>query len=326
MAFKATAGRAPSETLRRGNLPAGDRSSEIACVEFDRHKYGGHLLVDACALNALPEFITSTRPHRLRFHEIVFLSGGSGFVDIDGTSTEVRCGRLLFTAPGQVRRWRLDTRLEGFAVFFEADFLHEFFEDARFLERLQFFSPGSVHTFLDVDRPAFEYLSAICRAMCAELGTLRDDTAHMLRAHLYRLLIEVQRLRSSGTVDAAGPHVALHKRFAALVDEHFRTVQQVARYADLLHVGPGHLNYAVRCATGATASDTIHQRIFLEARRLLLHTDQTVAAIATILGFSEASYFNRFFKRYAGMAPGEFRTRYENPVFSAKSALMAPRR
>ena len=56
----------------------------------------------------------------------------------------------------------------------------------------------------------------------------------------------------------------------------------------------------------------------------LARTPFTVAAIASDLGFQEASYFNRFFKRMAGATPREFRLR-ESPAFSAKSDLIGPR-
>ncbi|HTN39338.1 MAG TPA: helix-turn-helix domain-containing protein, partial [Arachidicoccus sp.] len=51
----------------------------------------------------------------------------------------------------------------------------------------------------------------------------------------------------------------------------------------------------------------IHERLVLEARRLLFHTDNTLKEIAFDLGFAEASYFNRFFKRETGITPAAYR-------------------
>jgi len=45
----------------------------------------------------------------------------------------------------------------------------------------------------------------------------------------------------------------------------------------------------------------------LEAKRLLVHTEYTVAEIAAILSFSDPSVFGRWFKAQAGMSPGQFR-------------------
>lgn len=60
-------------------------------------------------------------------------------------------------------------------------------------------------------------------------------------------------------------------------------------------------------ATGRTAKEIIDARVMLEAKRLLIHTDRPVAAIAADLGFSEPTNFVKYFTIRAGMAPGAFR-------------------
>ncbi len=289
-------------------------------VEFNRDKYGWRLLLDAAPFHALADFITTNRPHRLRFYEILLLTGGEGFVDLDGVSAEVRPCRLCFTAPGEIRRWRLRRAPQGYAVLFDGDFLREFFSDARFLEDLLFFGHGNC-AFLDIDAEEFARMITLVETMHRELGAPRDGSDHILRALLYQLLVEVGRHRPPPVNGRHATPGALPARFHALVNVHFRKLRQVAQYAKALGVSANHLNQAVRSATGTTASAAIHERLFLESRRLLLHTSQSVAAIALDLGFRESSYFNRFFKRMAGTTPRVFRLQGKSPAFSAKSDL-----
>jgi AraC-like DNA-binding protein len=300
------------------------RTPEIATVEFDRNKYGRPSLVDAAPFHALSNFILTERPHRLRFHELVFISSGCGSLDVDGASTELRPGRICLMAPGAVRRWRLNAAPQGRVVLFTRDFIGEFFSDARFLDDFLAFEARDCR-FIDVEREGFARLIEIVDAMRRELDQLRDDSAHMLRALLYQLLVEIARRRHAATSRPRGPGGALHSRFAALVDGHFRCLRQVSEYAGLLGVNANHLNQVVRNATGCTASRVIHERLFLESRRLLLHTDRTVAAIASELGFADPSYFNRYFRRMAGVAPRAFRMRGKSTAFPTKTDLMAVR-
>ncbi len=60
--------------------------------------------------------------------------------------------------------------------------------------------------------------------------------------------------------------------------------------------------------TDTNASDLIHDRIILEIKRLLIHTDLTNKEIAYRLNFEDTSYFNRFFRKREGMTPSTFRT------------------
>ena len=301
---------------------AAHRGARVEQIDFDRRKYGPELLADACAIRDIPGFITAPRSHRLMFHEIAFITRGRGRLDIDDASLDVAPRRVLVTGPGEVRRWRLDEPgLEGLLVFFESEFIDAFFGDTRFLDSLPLLAaPPEARGVAAPDR-AFDAVMDIAGQMCGELETPRADTHHALRADTYRLLIALQRLAVGRVGDerreSHGKRLGAHRlarRFADLVDRHHAAQHEVAAYAERLDVSPRHLNACVREATGMTASDTIHQRQFLEARRLLAHTALGVGAIAERLGFADASYFIRFFKRHAGQTPLAWRAGRESAI------------
>jgi AraC-like DNA-binding protein len=155
------------------------------------------------------------------------------------------------------------------------------------------------------------------------------DSEHALRADTYRLLVALQRLAAPKPPSTAtcAPRVHdLRRRFDDAVEQHLARHHRVGDYASMLGVSARYLNTCVRTSSGATASETIHRRQFLEARRLLRHTSWSVAAIAERLGFSEASWFIRFFKRHAGMTPGAFRERHESDISVPAGDLPVPGR
>jgi AraC-like DNA-binding protein len=283
-------------------------------IRFDRRKYGDELLVDACAISDLPGFITGpARPHRLAFYEVALVTSGEGRLDLDGVALPVARGRALLTEPGETRRWRLapelPERLDGLLVFFEAEFFNAFFGDTRFVENLPLVAAAPQQRSLAAPPRAFDELVDLAGGMRDELRCVRDDTSHALRAQAYRLLVSLQRLDGDFAACPADASRALARRFAALVDERVALAEGVGAYAERLHVTPRHLNQCVQAVLGRSASEAIHARRMLEARRLLLHTGLGVGAIAERLNFSDASYFVRFFKRHAGTTPLAFRRR-----------------
>ncbi len=58
---------------------------------------------------------------------------------------------------------------------------------------------------------------------------------------------------------------------------------------------------------GQAAKAMLSERIALEAKRQLVHTQLSVQDIAFTLGFDEATNFVKFFKREAGITPALFR-------------------
>ncbi|WP_024562326.1 helix-turn-helix domain-containing protein, partial [Franconibacter helveticus] len=67
---------------------------------------------------------------------------------------------------------------------------------------------------------------------------------------------------------------------------------------------------------GASALALMHQRLILEARRMLLYSTMTISQISEHLGFSDATYFSRFFRRQVGVAPKTFRSAAASASFS----------
>jgi len=99
----------------------------------------------------------------------------------------------------------------------------------------------------------------------------------------------------------------LLKNFQAKINECFRELREVGDYASRLHISAGHLSEVVKMQSGKPAIKHIHERLVLEARRLLFHTNNSLKEIAFDLGFSDSSYFNRFFKRETGVTPAGYR-------------------
>jgi AraC family transcriptional activator of pobA len=131
----------------------------------------------------------------------------------------------------------------------------------------------------------------------------------MVSAYLSVLLTYLSRLYTEQYKAAheLSADQQLLKNFQAKIEECFLERHEVGDYASLLHISAGHLSEVVKLQSGKPAIKHIHDRLVLEARRLLFHTRQASKEIAYDLGFTDASYFNRFFKRETGITPAEYR-------------------
>lgn len=84
--------------------------------------------------------------------------------------------------------------------------------------------------------------------------------------------------------------------------------RMVSGYAESLGVTPNHLNRAVKAETGRSAGAWIDNARLALARTLLCDRSVPMAEISDRLGFSEPSYFSRFFHKMTGLTPSAFRS------------------
>lgn len=292
--------------MMRGQRRAGRRPGTVA---FSRRKYGPEMLIDAAMLSAMPAFRASAEPHRLDFYDILLVTKGQGWFDLDDERNLVAPGQLFYTRPGQVRRW--DARaVDGACIFFASEFIRDAFADARFLDQFAFLDPGRRTGAIELTAPERTQFMRRFRRMGEELRGLRADATELLRARLYELLVLINRwYLARHPDDAARSRNGTIDRFRSLIERDFRRLHRVRDYAQKLDLSPGHLNMLCRTHFGRSASAEIHQRLLLEARRLLRYTDKPAFAIAQELGFADPAYFGRFFRRESGVTPRRYRLR-----------------
>jgi len=101
--------------------------------------------------------------------------------------------------------------------------------------------------------------------------------------------------------------IEILRTFNYLVEIHFRKLHTVSEYAELLNRSPKTLSNLFSQLKVKTPLQIIHDRILLEAYRLLTYTEKPVKEIAYELGYEDLQSFSRFFKVRAKSSPKKFR-------------------
>jgi AraC-like DNA-binding protein len=99
------------------------------------------------------------------------------------------------------------------------------------------------------------------------------------------------------------------QRLLAQVDQHFAERFTVGQAARLVGMSKAQFTRQFKQASGTTFVAYVTHIRLSQAARLLKSPDLTIAEVASRVGFSDQSYFDRCFKRAFGQTPREFRGR-----------------
>ncbi|HTJ13259.1 MAG TPA: AraC family transcriptional regulator [Dinghuibacter sp.] len=245
-------------------------------------------------------------PHRKDYYFLALVREGCSRHWVDMVPYELLPNRVYFTIPQQVHLKEEAKPMTGTVIGFSEDFLS--LEENGFLRGLPLIrNPHNGHE-LRLSDGDVAFMEDITDKIIAEYRSRQSWQQGMLSAYVRVLLIFLSRLYTEqfSSLEPSSERLLL-KRFLACIDQHYIERHEVAAYAELLHISAGHLGDVVREQSGKPAITHIHERLVMEARRLLFHSERAVKEIAFELGFEDASYFNRFFKRLTGQTPAIYR-------------------
>lgn len=238
-------------------------------------------------------------PHRHpHLHQFLIVRKGHTRLLIDGQSVEIDQGWLINLPPWAVHGFTFSPGTEGLVISFPVSEFPELFDHdpvASFLKHWQ----------------------------TVEIDALLGDAIELLyESYQTTTFNRAVALRSLGTyvgtrvasslelpkgVGRTTPIDSLILRFESLVRARFRDKLKLSDYAQQLAVSSSHLSRSCRQVTGVSAMRFVESVIFKEACSQLAYTRIPISKIGYDLGFEDAAYFSRAFRKHTGMSPGAYR-------------------
>ena len=274
----------------------------IPVFDFLLYKPGADFIIKTAECDSMPAHIKN--PHRHAGYAISLLLEGEIEYYADFKKHVVTAPALMFLSPNQVYRNIRGAQYKKVVISFNKDFLVNEVQGVLSCWEYMF----SREVIPVNDEAALKELQAYTHLMQQEFNSSRPQKNLVLRNLLNAFIICAARLMSCSTkiVQMDSSQNKIVRQFKTLTDEHYVNRTQVAQYADMLYITPGHLNDLIKSVTGKTAKQIIDEKRIVEAKRLLYWGEHSVKQIAGHLNFEDDSYFNRFFKKHTGQTPALF--------------------
>ena len=249
-------------------------------------------------------------PHSHDYLALAYFERDGGWVRSGRRGWDLREGDAFVSSPGEVQDARGLVAAHGWVVFFPPEVLAP--EASRpFLawrsHPLLFPFVGgrgeraAQHLIVPPsDRPSW---SARLSALESELNERRDGYGEAALAHLTLVLVDVARLAADVVGELRLNDEPLLADVFGFIEERYRERVSLRDVARAVSLSPGHLTTAVRRKTGRTVQEWIIERRMAEARRLLVGTDLSTEEVGWRVGFRDAAYFVRSFRRLHSETP-----------------------
>jgi len=244
-------------------------------------------------------------PHKHDFYLTVLFTHGTGKHEVDFESFNVSPGMLFMLKPGQMHYWELSDDVEGYVFFHSKEFYDDGFTMSS-INDFDFFSSFQNPSVMILDEFSLLKILPLMSEMVEEYNDSKILKWQKTRAIMNLIYVEIARNYSSVYTIESERYLIKVREFERLIEQNFKQNKSVKDYANQLHISEKHLNRIIKSCLNKTTSQLINDRVILEAKRMLMYAGNSVGQIADELGFSESSYFIRFFKKQTGVTPLHF--------------------
>lgn len=239
--------------------------------------------------------------------QLLYLHKGQAEIEVEGERYVVNEASIQVVPSLCLHGFRFSPGTQGYVLSLALPLLSKL--EAQFGGQLDVLSqPGCIPV-----KRSSRHIRSVFTTLLEEYTHENDAREMMLYSLLGVLLVWLNRQGTPSKVieDKSERKRGVLRQFARLVESHYREHLSLAEYAQRLGVSTTHLNCLCREFHGASALSVLHQRLLLEAKRSLQYTSMTITQVSDYLGFSDVTYFSRFFRKRGGMTPKEFKIKMQ---------------
>ena len=250
---------------------------------------------------------TYRKPKQAGIYIFIRTTTQKASLEVDGVPYTISEDSLLALTPVQFFRYTEGSELVVYQFNREFYCIKDHDQEVSCAGLLFF---GNAHIpVIDLGEKEQRKFDTLHEVFVDELETEDTIQAEMLRMLMARFMIMSTRLlkaKEGFSNESNDVKVDLLRGFNLLVETHYRTEHSVSFYADKLFKSSKTLSNTFS-KFNTTPLQIIHERIILEAKRLLIYTDKTTKEIAYEIGFDDASHLSRLFKKQTQQSPSDFK-------------------
>jgi len=249
-------------------------------------------------------FEEENQAHRHDRHSFFLLEQGTVSIEIDFQKYTIEPSSVIYIHPNQVH---YTTSAENIIVSSWA--INNENLNPEYLKLLEEITPAKP---LLLEKETFSIISEAVSLGIQFCKRKRDKLYHSLLKDSCNGLVALvisQYLEHSQSTDKTSRFEIVAATFRKMLEQNYTSDKRPADYAQKLNISTPYLNECVKNATGHSVSHHIQERIILEAKRLLYHSDKSVKEIAAVLGYDDYAYFSRLFTKVTGMSALAFRNK-----------------
>jgi len=246
---------------------------------------------------SMPSLYDFDEIHSHEFWDILIFEKGGGTHCIDFQDYEIKDNSIHIVSNNSTHRAERSFGSNGYSIIFTPLYLNQLQQFDKEQDYLSFYRHSRA---INLNQESFNN----CNYILSEMIKNQTDKSYffnLLAAFLSKLITENHDNYIVKSQDS------IVQEFVNHINANFMDLNCISEFISQKNNTESVFRRKIKALTGKTPLQLFHEKVFIEAKKLLYAQKQSVKEIAFELGFNSETYFCRQFKKHENMTPVQFR-------------------
>ena len=230
----------------------------------------------------------NTEKHSHAYMEVIYFLKGQANIHVGNSSLSTSIYDVIAYLPGQIHQETIDLTKDQKVICMGIDIKAEAYTHRN--------------TFKLCDHSGI--LRWLFEQICIEHGFENKISSHLSKLYAQAIILQFIKYLSANELSS---EFAILERIQDYIQQNVSSNITPPQLAAMCNISKSYLHRLFMKHLNTTPVHYINQTRITIAKNLLATTDYSIQKIAHSIGFNDAAYFTRVFKKLAGITPSKFR-------------------
>ncbi len=251
--------------------------------------------------------------HKISFYVIFLVTHNSGTYNLNFKDHTLKKGTLFTLRKDNIHKF-YKSKAKGILLVFTENFIVNHASAVDVSKIFLLFNEMIATPKLQLnDSELKEIMSFIGLIKDEYIGTKDNFSSNIIRNLIQVIITRLMRIKSkSNHVFEDNKYLTLFLEFQALIETEGFSNKKVSYFANKMGVSNKTLNNVTQSIIRKSAKALINDIIIIQSKRLIINSADSLSTISYQMGFDEPTNFFKYFKKYTGLSPKQFRETHQN--------------
>ncbi len=246
--------------------------------------------------------------HKLSFFAILLFTEKKGQYNLNFNDYDFKKGTLFTLRKDNIHKFYKNNG-KGHLLIFTDSFILNQTSQVEVSKTFLLFNQMLASPKLQLEKEDYQDIMNLFNLIRIEFSIAKDDfSMSIVRSYLQVIITKLFRIKSTSyIVFDNNRYLPMYLEFQALIEKECFRHKKLSYYANKMGVSTKTLNNVTQSVLHRTAKTLINEVVILQAKQLIINSTDSLTEIAYQVGFEDPTNFFKYFKRYTGVSPSQFK-------------------